>query len=191
MTHLHVDTRSGASDQPLEEFAHCHEGILSHLHELRELPELVAAAERARKIASDTMEFFHGVVFKHHVEEEKDLFPIVLQHANAGEERQQVQDYVRHLTAEHRQIEAEWRALEPDLKKVAKGQESRLDLQALGELVDRYDAHARLEEARFLPLAKQILGRQDEAMAQLGLSLHTRHVVRAAREGQGGFRSGY
>ena len=39
-----------------------------------------------------------------------------------------------------------------------------------------YAAHAGFEESRFLPLAQDILGRDDNHMAALGLSLHLRHA---------------
>ena len=43
-------------------------------------------------------------------------------------------------------------------------------------MVQRYQAHAQLEEQAFLPLAQTILGRNDNHMAALGLTLHMRHV---------------
>lgn len=59
---------------------------------------------------------------------------------------------------------------------MAKGQDTTLDVLALESLVQRYRAHAQLEEQAFLPLAQEILGRQDQHMAALGLMLHMRHV---------------
>jgi hypothetical protein len=43
-------------------------------------------------------------------------------------------------------------------------------------LVTEYQGHAQYEEVEFLPLAEQILGRNSNHMAALGLSLHMRHV---------------
>jgi hypothetical protein len=43
-------------------------------------------------------------------------------------------------------------------------------------LVSEYVAHARYEETDFLPAAEAILGRNDNHMAALGLSLHLRHA---------------
>ena len=48
-------------------------------------------------------------------------------------------------------------------------------LLALQAMVQRYQAHAKLEEQVFLPLAQTILGRNGNHMAALGLSLHMRH----------------
>ena len=49
--------------------------------------------------------------------------------------------------------------------------------------MERYQAHARFEEDRLLPLAKNILGRHSADLAELGLALHTRQAVTAARRG--------
>lgn len=173
-------------DPPLATFANCHEGIVSHLNSLGELPALLEPAMRARRIAEETLTFFRGAVFDHHVEEEKDLFPAVLAAAAAGEERAKVQQLVDALKAEHRSIEALWEEIEPQLTKVAKGQLVALDDVAVGHLVHKYIAHAKLEEDQFLPLSETILGRTSDKMAALGLQLHMRHVVRAAHRGMRG-----
>lgn len=168
---------------PIDDFSQCHVGILAQLHSLGELPGLMQAAIRAREVAQQTIDFFHEAVFAHHTEEEKDLFPLVLAKAQAGDEQAQVRRLVDALTAEHREIEAQWRALEPQLKRFLKGQPGDVDGAAVQQLVQRYQQHARLEEAEFLPLSARILGRDSDDMARLGLALHTRHVVRAARQG--------
>lgn len=168
---------------PLTDFSHCHEGIVARLNTFAALPDLVEAATRARQIAQETLAFFRAAVFDHHKDEEKDLFPAVLAHATPGAERLEVQGMVDTLTAEHRRIEALWLALEPQLEKVAKGADVTFNAAATQELVERYRAHARFEEERLLPLAQTILGRQSADLAELGLALHTRHVLTAARRG--------
>lgn len=165
-----------APDTPIQDFSHCHEGIVQKLHLLGELPALLGAAERARHIARTALDFFHEAIFSHHTDEERELFPAVLASAQAGEETAQVQALVRRLTDEHRALEALWTSLEPGLKKVAKGQDTTLDTERLQALVQRYQAHAAFEEAEFLPLSQTILGRNDHHMAALGMSLHMRHT---------------
>ncbi len=172
-----------STPSPLADFSHCHEGIVARLDTLATLPSLIDAAARARQIASDTLSFFRGAVFDHHKDEEKDLFPAVLQHATPGAERIEVQAMVDTLTAEHRRIEALWLGLEPQLEKVVKGADIAFNAAATQELIERYHAHARFEEERLLPLAQTILGRHSGDLAELGLALHTRHVVTAARRG--------
>ena len=163
-------------DAPLMTFSNCHAGILSHLISLDELPALLEPATRARHLAEATTQFFHDAVFEHHSEEERELFPAVLASALQGEELERVQWMVKKLTREHRQIEAMWSALAPQLKKVAKGQDTDLNVATLTALVRDYRDHAAFEESEFLPLCHTILSRNNNHMAALGLSLHMRHV---------------
>ncbi|WP_418315627.1 hemerythrin domain-containing protein [Piscinibacter sakaiensis] len=177
MSTVETSTESSPSDnQPLDEFSHCHAGILAQLESFRGLPDLLDPAARARRIATRTMGFFDDVVRAHHADEERELFPAVLASARKGAEREMVQGTVDRLTAEHRQIEAMWSRLSPALKDVAKGRDSDLDASSVQRLVDTYVAHARFEEQMFLPLAQAILGRNSNHMAALGLSLHMRHA---------------
>ena len=163
------------SDEPLNNFSQCHAGIVRHLDTFGELPALLAPARRAREVAEDIVKFFRVAAFDHHEEEERELFPAVLADAQPGAERERVQQMIDALTREHRDIEKQWNALEPQLKKLAKGQPTDIDPQAVASLVDQYKAHARFEEQEFLPLSEQILGRNSNHMAALGLSLHMRH----------------
>ncbi len=174
-THPHTPTAE-PGDAPLLNFSNCHAGIISHLKTFGELPALLEPAARARKIAEETLGFFRDAVYEHHSEEEKELFPAVLASAVKGEERDRVQIMVTQLTAEHRVVEAAWSKLEPELKKVAKGHASELNVAGVEHLVRSYLAHAAFEEAHFLPLAHTILARNGNHMEALGLSLHMRHA---------------
>lgn len=183
MSHTALSEQDDDS-KPIDSFVNCHAGILSHLETFGQLPALLEPAARARAIAKETMEFFHGAVFGHHADEERELFPSVLEKSAPGAEREQVQRYVTQLIAEHRTIEARWRELEPHLEKIAKGRDDAVLVgDDIARLVKDYQAHALLEENEFLPLAARILGRHSSDMRDLGLSLHIRHVIRAARRG--------
>lgn len=170
-------TTASTGHSPIDDFSQCHAGILGHLQSLSELPALLEPAARARQIAAGIVGFFREAVFEHHAEEEKELFPAVLASASRGDERDRVQALVNRLTAEHRQVEAAWSALEPKLKAVAKGHDTAVDGADIQALVDRYRAHAQFEETVFLPLAQTILGRNSNHLAALGVSMHLRHAV--------------
>lgn len=175
-----IDTEPAAAQAPLTNFTQCHTGIVRRLHALDELPALLAPAARARDIAEQSLAFFREAIFEHHMDEERELFPAVLASAQPGAERQRVQAMVDRLTAQHRTLEGLWKSLERDLKRVARGQDSSLDEGDLRRLVSGYMAHARYEESEFLPAAEAILGRNDNHMAALGLSLHLRHAAMPA-----------
>lgn len=169
-------TPASSDDAPLTNFTDCHVGILRRLDALDELPALLEPAARARQIAEQSLEFFREAIFEHHLEEERELFPAVLASATPGEELQRARAMTERLTQEHCMIEALWKSLEGGLKRVARGQSTDLDSADLQRLVSEYTRHAHFEETEFLPLAENILGRNSNHMAALGLSLHMRHV---------------
>ena len=162
---------------PIDDFSQCHVGILSHLQSFAKLPALLEPAAQARRIAESTLSFFREAVYEHHAEEEKELFPAVLASANAGAERERVLAIIDKLTREHRQIEARWAKVEPELKAIAKGRDTSVDSAAINAIVESYKAHARFEEQEFLPLSQEILGRNHNHLAALGMSLHMRHKM--------------
>jgi len=162
-------------DRPIQSFTNTHFGIMFQLDRLGELPALLAPFELARKIADQTMEFFKRVMFEHHQAEELALFPAVLQSAQPGKERTNVESLIEVLEAQHRVLESLWKKIEPDLKQVAKGMPHKLDTDALTQLVNHYREHAQMEECEFLPLAQTILSRNANHMEALGLSIHLIH----------------
>jgi hemerythrin-like domain-containing protein len=163
-------------DAPLTSFEKCHTEILDRLGQMTALPNLVAAADQSRSIASDLLTLFAKSILVHHADEEKELFPAVLADAIPGEEKAKASAMVRRLVDEHRAIEAAWRDLKSAVQAAAAGKPATLDAQAVAELVLAYNAHANYEETEFLPLAETILGRNANHMAALGLSLHMRHT---------------
>ena len=171
-----VRPKTAEPETPLAAFSHCHEGILSQLEAFATLPDLVAAADRARRIAAQTLALFEPGVLEHHEDEERELFPATQRSAVPGPEADWVHAMVERLTREHRTIEALWKRVKPGVKLAAAGKPVELDIPAITELVRAYTAHARFEEEHFLPVAQEVLGRDGNHMAALGLSLHLRHT---------------
>ena len=161
---------------PVQGFSECHAGILAALAPFEQLPALAAAAARLREVAGAVLALFDGVVLEHHADEEAELFPAVLRSAAPGAERAAVQALVDQLGAEHRAIEEGWKQLRPLVRRAAAGEPVGLEEKAVASLVAAYRRHAALEEREFLPLAREILGRNGNHMDALGLSLHLRHA---------------
>ncbi len=176
MTEKPTPTQKSSQDAPIANFSQCHVGIIGHLDAMNELPALMAPARRARTVAADMLAFFDAVIVEHHGEEERELFPAVIQSAVKGTEREHVKTMVERLTVEHRQIEAWWTRIKPQLRQIAKGHDTELDDVAVQQLVKEYHAHAQYEETEFLPLSQTILARNANHMAALGMSLHMRHT---------------
>ncbi len=161
---------------PVQQFSNCHGGILNGLRGFSELPALQDAAVRARNLAAETLKLLDHAVTEHHSEEEDELFDAVTRSARPGPERDRVKLLVDRLTAEHREIEDAWKRMRPQVQLVAAGKPAQLRAEAVQLLVESYEAHAQLEEREFLPLAAEILGRNGNHMAALGLALHMRHA---------------
>ena len=162
------------ADSPLQDFSTCHIGFVTLLETSLGLPEMVTTSARARSCAADMVKMFRHSVLAHHEDEERDLFPAVLQVAQAGAEADRAQAMVAQLVREHRDIAALWKELEPDRASHRERLPAWAGLRAAAR-VERYNEHVRIEEVEFLPFAQQVLARQGEDMAMLGLALHRRH----------------
>jgi hemerythrin-like domain-containing protein len=163
------------ADAPLQDFSKCHAGFVTVLETALGLPEMIVAAARSRSCAADMLKMFHDRLLAHHDDEERDLFPAVLRVAQPGEEADRAGAMVAQLVREHREIAQLWKQLEPAVQAVANGYLPQLDSALLHELVRRFNEHVRSEEDEFLPFAQQVLARQADDMAMLGLALHRRH----------------
>lgn len=163
------------ADAPLQDFSRCHVGFVTVLETSLGLPEMLATAARSRTCAADMLKMFRDRLLAHHDDEERDLFPAVLRVAQPGAEAKRAAAMVEQLVREHREIAQLWKQLEPAVQAVANGYLPRLDAALLQEIVKRFNEHVRVEEEEFLPFAQQVLARQAEDMAMLGLALHQRH----------------
>jgi len=151
-----------------------HDGIAQRLRKLDEMPELVAAIARARTVAQRSLQAARDAILSHHLEEERELFTSVLAASETGAERMHVQAVIERLTAQHRQIESLWAAVEGELVRGVTGCANHVELDGLQQLTAEYEAHARFEESVFLPMAESILERDGHghASAALGLARH-------------------
>jgi hemerythrin-like domain-containing protein len=163
------------ADAPLQDFSRCHAGFVTVLEASLGLPEMIVTAARSRSCAADMLKMFRDRLLAHHDDEERDLFPAVLRVAQPGGEADRARAMVAQLVDEHRQIAQLWKQLEPAVQAIANGYLPQLDSALLRELVRRFNEHVRDEEEEFLPFAQQVLARQADDMAMLGLALHRRH----------------
>lgn len=167
---------SAVANSPLVNFSGCHDGILKHLQQLAALPALVESGKDPVAIQTSAKHlgsFYHAVIIEHHQEEEQELFTAVSTALHPDpHDLADAKEQITRLTQEHRQIEAAWRELEPELKRLAKGKPAQLDKAKVAALVEGYSRHALFEEAVFLPLSARLLDKN--GMAALGLSLHIR-----------------
>lgn len=159
---------------PTARFRGAHGDILAHIAVLRDLasPAEPRDKEGAAK-AKALIDFYRSAVIEHHAQEEQELFREMTMASKPGDERGLVESIIARLTSEHRSMEAKWAALEPELKKLAKGKPATLSPAAAEALVTAYEQHAQFEETVMLPLAEKMLC--DGDMAALDMALRLRH----------------
>jgi hypothetical protein len=171
--------KTTAADTPLHDFSTCHVGFVTVLEASLGLPDMIVTAARSRACAADMLKMFHDRLLAHHDDEERDLFPAVLRIAQPGAEADRARAMVTQLVREHRDIAQLWKRLEPAVQAIANGYLPQLDSALLQELVRQFNEHVRIEEEEFLPFAQEVLARQAEDLAMLGLALHRRHEADA------------
>ena len=71
--------------------------------------------------------------------------------------------------------DAQWAAIEPAMKDLARGKSFELDAGAVKALCSAYAGHAQFEETVWLPLSARVLA--PDHQAALGLTLHLRHAL--------------
>ena len=133
----------------------CHRQIHQHLAELAALAETVATRGVARTSAlqAGTIEaFFSGTSRQHHADEERMVFPALLESRD-----ETFVAAVRTLQQDHGWIEEDWLELAPQLRAIAAGNEpaDAAEFQhAVEVFVQLCDGHIALEESLIYPESK-------------------------------------
>ena len=164
---------------PLEMLAACHLRVQSQCATLRRLvPHLAAnGSDRpAQEAATAVMRYFDTSARHHHEDEEQDLFPALLK-ASAGSDALCLRDLTAALCADHRALEARWRALRRVLEQVAQGAATTTTLAAadVQGFADLYEQHIAREEAELLPMAARLLSGAE--LDRIGFAMRARRGV--------------
>lgn len=168
-------------DQPFEMLQACHERVQRMTALLLRLADhLVAhgADADARQAARDVMRYFDLAGPAHHEDEERHLFPALLQAGDAA-----LAAVVQRLQDDHAAMAQRWRELRAELQAVAAGDWAagqaavqRPRWQAYAAL---YDAHIELEEQQAYPAAQGLL--DAAAQAAMGCEMARRRGVPGPR----------
>ena len=172
---------------PLEMLAACHLRVQSQCATLRRLPPHRAAHGAdppAQEAATAVMRYFDTSARHHHEDEEQDLFPALLE-AAAGPDAVLLRNLTAVLCADHRALEARWRALRIVLEQVAQGActtaatatltTTTLAAADVQGFADLYERHIAREEAELLPMAARLLG--GAKLDRVGLAMRARRGV--------------
>lgn len=170
-------TPDASFEAPLEMLAACHGRVEQQCATLRRLAEHLprhGADRQAREAARAVLRYFDVAAPHHHDDEEQDLFPALLE-AMAGSDAVCLRELTASLRADHRQLEAGWRAVRTGLEAVAAGDASAFDPAATQALIDAYGRHMAREDGELLPMAARLL--DDAALAAIGRAMRTRRGV--------------
>ncbi len=150
---------------------------------LGRLAALVSALRRgaidadARALAREVHAHFEGSARLHHEDEERHVFPALLERGDAD-----TVHAVQRLRQDHRWLEQDWREIGPRLDAIACGQ-SGLDLDALHDAVQVFTAlshdHIALEEAYIYPQVRHRL--PERAQRDMAREMRERRAAAAAR----------
>lgn len=151
---------------PLEELDRMHREMVDVLVKLEQLPDAIERdgdAPAIRQAAREVVQFFAQGAQKHHQDEERLVFPGLLDSGDV-----EMVQHVRRLQQDHGWLEEDWIELAPLLEAVALGSGST-DTVVLRHIVDvfgtLYREHLALEESVVYPAARRLRARQAEAEA--------------------------
>jgi hemerythrin-like domain-containing protein len=173
------DAPAAGFEAPLEMLSACHGRVERQCATLlRLLPHLAAnGADRpAREAARNVTRYFETAAGHHHADEEEDLFPALLCVVPAAG-RAALSELIAALEVQHRELEAHWRALRPQLEGIAAGTARTLDADEVTGMVGLYRQHIEREETELLPLAARVLD-----AAQLDVVGRSMRVRRGIKE---------
>jgi iron-sulfur cluster repair protein YtfE (RIC family) len=136
----------------LEVLDQCHRNTVTALDKLAALVEHLATAGadlKAQALAAEVFEHFSVSLREHHQDEERVVFPRLLQTADSA-----TAPLVRRLQQDHAWLEEDWLELSPQIDAVACGQ-AFFDLDLLREGSEIFRAllhdHIKLEESVIYP----------------------------------------
>lgn len=171
-------TPQAGFEAPLEMLSACHGRIEDQCSTLRRLVEHVGACgvdEQARTAARAVIRYFETAARLHHVDEEENLFPTLLE-SMAGSDPVCIRELTHRLVAQHRRLETQWHRVHEALERLIEaGNPGSLDPGDVEALVASYEEHIALEERELLPMAARLLG-ADELDA-MGRAMRERRGV--------------
>ena len=139
----------------------CHRQIHEHLEQLTELLqrlETESDSKHCRQKAKTIEAFFSETARDHHAEEERNVFPNLLNSDNA-----ELVQAVMTLKQDHGWIEQNWLELAPMLRAIAQG-EDWVEISELKHYVEVYltlcHDHIVLEESLIYPEAKALYAKE-------------------------------
>ena len=173
---MNFDTLSAQAapgfDRPLDVLLACHGRIEAQCATLEKLTAHLAANgcdTQAQQAARAILKYFDTAALDHHDDEERNLFPLL--EAAGGD----CCELVELLTHEHDELALLWRALRAPLNALAQGEMAAVNAGLATRFASLNRSHIAFENARVLPLAREILRPAD--IERLGRAMAARRGV--------------
>ena len=174
-----LSTPSAGFEAPLEMLAACHGRIQTQCATLLRLRSHVAmfgADDAASSAIRSVTRYFDGAAHDHHEDEERDLFPALLE-SMAGSDAICIRQLVDSLTIDHRELERLWEILKAWLGRIEARDTASPETGEISLFVDLYDRHIAREQQELLPMAARLLGSPD--LDRIGHSMRLRRGITA------------
>ena len=157
-----LPTRSARPLQPFDVMDACHHQIVTTLQQMAQLLDHLeqhGVDAHAQATARNIFSFFMGTAREHHLDEERHVFPALI---NSGDA--QLMELTLRLQQDHGWIEEDWLELAPQFESIAAGYHwFNLDHLRLAVPVFQalYQDHIALEESMIYPQAKARIAEWD------------------------------
>lgn len=161
-------------DSPLEMLEACHERFLSQLETLDRLARWLpdhGSDEHARKAAATVIHFFDVAAVHHHLDEERELFPVLLERVGS-DRRITLVSLIEWIKEDHQRMFAAWEAMRARLVLITAGEPAELTLAQVHNFTERYVMHIEREEGEMFPFARELLAESD--IARVGATMSAR-----------------
>ncbi len=162
LEHPTADRSATRAVQPFDVLDACHKQLATALNQLGELATHLqehGVDGQARTLARDLFQFFMNTARPHHLDEEKHIFPALIQ---SGDD--ELVRVTLRLQQDHGWIEEDWLELAPQIESIAAGYNwYNLDLlmHAIPVFQALYQDHMALEESMIYPEAKARIAQWD------------------------------
>ncbi len=158
---------------PLNMLHACHDRIMDQCTTLQKLIQhlpMHGCDTQAQQAAQAILRYFDTAGEHHHQDEEVDLFPLL-----RASQHKDAEEMIQRLLDDHKQIDALWLRLRPQLQAIAEGKSDTLERMLIADLSLAYGKHIMFENTRLLPLSSQVLNA--EQMLAMGKNMAKRRGV--------------
>jgi hemerythrin-like domain-containing protein len=169
-------------ETPLEMLEACHGRLQAQLATLARLAAWLpehGADRQASQAAANVMRYFDLAAVNHHLDEEDDLFPVLLERVEAGR-REALAELIDWILADHQRMFAAWATIRAKLEPIARGEVADLSADEVEQFTERYRRHIEREEGELLPYARELLTERDIAALTATMTARRRQDFRPA-----------